>query len=130
MTLPEFLAKHHLSAIDLLKVDIEGAELGLFFSLPDKVYEGIGQITVEFHDFMFPSTAPDVRRAVETIQSKGFRAMKCSRTNIDWLFLNKRRPYGKLLPYLKMACLDRPAMAIGRNIGRAMGFNHPDTKRF
>lgn len=40
------------SRIDLLKLDIEGSELEVLENLPPAMLEEIGQMTVEFHDFV------------------------------------------------------------------------------
>ena len=49
--------------IDLLKLDIEGAEFELLVQTPSHVLRKIKQITVEFHDFL-AGFAPLLRRSV------------------------------------------------------------------
>ena len=61
----EFLAQHGLKSVDLLKLDIEGAELELLSALTSP--SNIAQITVEFHDFMFPETHPQVTRTIGSV---------------------------------------------------------------
>ncbi|WP_366930871.1 FkbM family methyltransferase [Microcoleus sp. bin38.metabat.b11b12b14.051] len=46
MTLDTFLNKHKIESIDLLKVDIEGAEEALFNSTSDATLCNIKQITI------------------------------------------------------------------------------------
>ena len=50
-TLDALAKAHGLERIDVLKLDVEGAELEVLESLGDRL-DTIGQITVEFHDFL------------------------------------------------------------------------------
>ncbi|NWF61053.1 MAG: FkbM family methyltransferase [Fischerella sp.] len=90
ISLETFMQNQHLQSIDLLKVDIEGAEIELFQSLSDASICKIKQITVEFHDFVFP-----IAREVEIIKNRlknlGFYCIVFSRKNNgDVLFLNRK----------------------------------------
>ncbi len=79
--------------IDLLKMDIEGAEVAVIRSLSRELLETIGQITVEFHsDPMFGfSLAREVEESLAHIEKRGFVAMDFSEgTRRDVLFLNRR----------------------------------------
>jgi len=49
---PALLKRASIQKVDLLKVDVEGAEWDFFDSLTDPDLLSIGQITVEFHDFV------------------------------------------------------------------------------
>lgn len=85
----DFIDKYKLSKIDLLKIDIEGAEVDLFNSTSDDILRNIKQITVEFHDFIF-----DIEKEVKQIQKRlvslGFMQVKFTITNNeDVLFINK-----------------------------------------
>jgi hypothetical protein len=46
-------------------MDIEGAEIEVIDSLDDDLIEGVGQWTIEFHDFMGLTSVSDVERCVE-----------------------------------------------------------------
>jgi FkbM family methyltransferase len=92
LTVGSLMKRCGLDRIQLLKLDIEGAEFELLTSLPDPVLAAIDQITVEFHDFL-----PDFRgrRLYENVRShlrqRGF--LVCSmafRTHGDVLLLNRR----------------------------------------
>jgi FkbM family methyltransferase len=52
VTLKDFLKKNKIDKVNLLKVDIEGAEINLFNSLDKDILSNIDQITIEFHDFI------------------------------------------------------------------------------
>ncbi|MEO7667742.1 MAG: class I SAM-dependent methyltransferase [Polyangia bacterium] len=92
-TLPDLMRTADISRIDLLKVDIEGAEFELFDSLEDAFLREIGQITVEFHDFIASlSCGPDVTRVKERLGRLGFACIVFSaENNGDVLFVNRTR---------------------------------------
>ncbi len=56
-TLPDLIDEANLQRIDLLKVDIEGAECKMLTGLSSSMLRNISQITVEFHDFCGLNTA-------------------------------------------------------------------------
>jgi FkbM family methyltransferase len=90
--LGEFLARELGNRnIDLVKMDIEGAEIEVIASLDDEFIRRVGQWTIEFHDFMGMSSAADVERCVERIAGLGFRELFWSknRNNADVLLVNK-----------------------------------------
>ncbi|NET07880.1 MAG: FkbM family methyltransferase [Symploca sp. SIO2B6] len=93
VTIESFMDRNNIECIDLLKVDIEGAEIDLFNSMSDKTLKSIKQITVEFHDFKF-----QISREVEAIKAKlkslGFACIVFSMTtNGDVLFINLNKSY-------------------------------------
>ena len=66
--------------IDVLKVDVEGAEYEILFSGSDEVFKRIDQITLEFHDFLgLPHRYPDL---VAFLKDKGYTVTHCS----SWLY--------------------------------------------
>lgn len=89
VTLEEFLSRFHLSYVDLLKVDIEGAEIGLFRGANDDTIKKIKQITIEFHDFLFPEMRSEVEEVIKKIENLGFWRINFSLDNTDVLFLNR-----------------------------------------
>ena len=77
--------------VDLLKMDIEGAEIAAFDNLSDADLQRIGQITVEFHDFCGAASVSDVKRIIQRLKRCGFYAFKFSFfTRGDMLFVNSR----------------------------------------
>ncbi len=52
ITLETFLNNQKIELVDLLKIDIEGAEEAVFNSTRDATLCNVKQITIEFHDFM------------------------------------------------------------------------------
>lgn len=89
--LERLLERHSLKHVDVLKVDIEGAETEMLLRAPAEVLKSITQITVEFHDFLDPSLGPQVAAAHDRMRQLGFWAIRFSRGNEDVLFVNTAR---------------------------------------
>ena len=79
-----------LKEIDLLKVDIEGAEIELFDNIKCEDLTCVKQLTIEFHDSVaIPNVSTeDVERIIEKIVSMGFYGIAMGKKNYDWLFFN------------------------------------------
>ncbi|MGB6157013.1 MAG: FkbM family methyltransferase [Acidobacteriaceae bacterium] len=90
VTLGEFLRRAKVDHVDLLKLDIEGAEIDMFNSAHDRDLQSAVQITAEFHDFIYPELAPAVARIRERMSDIGFWVLPFSLDNTDVLFLNKQ----------------------------------------
>jgi hypothetical protein len=88
-----------------MKVDIEGAEFGMFDATPDAQLDRIDQMTVEFHDFLDPSLGAHVEAIDTRLGRLGFqriRTKSLSRRNLDVIYLNRRRS----LPLLALAWIN------------------------
>lgn len=90
-SLASLMAKLHLERVDLLKLDIEGAEFEVIESTPPEVWRQVGQITVEFHDFQPRFAGRNLfERAKDRLEKIGFIcAVMSFRTHGDVLFLNR-----------------------------------------
>jgi len=80
--------------IDLMKVDIEGAEFGMFDTTPDAELDRIDQMTVEFHDFLDPSRLAHVEAIHARLRRLGFQRIRTKslrRRNLDVIYLHRRR---------------------------------------
>lgn len=78
--------------IDLLKVDIEGAEIEMLSTADPTRLRAIGQITVEFHgDSVFGfGLGREVDQAIQRLQGLGFIGVNFSRPlRTDVLFVNR-----------------------------------------
>ena len=90
LSLVDLLARHEIPRIDLLKVDIEGAEVEVFNSCPDELLQNILQITVEFHDFNDVIPKVEADQIAHRLQSIGFEMIKMwMRSHGDTLFVNR-----------------------------------------
>jgi FkbM family methyltransferase len=91
-TLASIFAEIGQRRVDVLKMDIEGAEVEVLESLPKPLLQTIGQITVEFHSaevFGFNIRA-GVERVIRSLETNGFLWLdfSCgSRSNV--LFINR-----------------------------------------
>ncbi|MHB8319640.1 MAG: FkbM family methyltransferase [Acidimicrobiales bacterium] len=104
VTLTSFLDRHAVSAVDLLKIDIEGAEFDVLASVNDSDMMRIRQLTIEFHDFLDPRLLPRVRAADRRLRQLGFRRMKFSHsTNGDVLYVH---------PAITLSIADRLAILV------------------
>jgi FkbM family methyltransferase len=88
--LGQFLQAERIDAVQLLKMDIEGAELGIFETEP-AVLERAEQISAEFHAFRFPDHRPRVEGILQAMARRGFFVMDFSLCLMDVLFINTRR---------------------------------------
>jgi FkbM family methyltransferase len=107
--------------IEVLKLDIEGAELEVIDSLADELISRIGQITIEFHDFLGYHSKEEVERRVARIARLGFRELfwSKSRNTGDVLLVNAER-LGPVRHVFEQS-LVRPVRAAGRALNRAVG---------
>lgn len=116
-TLDDVIIENELEQINLLKVDIEGAELPMIRSLSDSTLKKIDQITIEFHDFTGAISKEDVSRTVQRLESAGFRSIKFSMSNKDWLFYRPDRCEIGLPQHLVTKFILRNIYAVTRKLG-------------
>ena len=92
ISIPTLLSTHGISRIDLLKMDIEGAEIDVIKGMSDSLLTNIQQITVEFHDFIPEmNVEQEVLQTISRLKSLDFACIVFSRkTHFDVLFLNKQ----------------------------------------
>jgi len=93
ISLATLMQRLGITEIDILKLDIEGAEFDLIASTPDQILQRINQITVEFHDFKPAFRGRGLfEKARARLQSMGFDCCNMAfRTHGDVLFLNRAR---------------------------------------
>ena len=75
----------NVERIDVLKLDIEGAEYEVLESVSHAALDRVGQLIVEFHDHCVPECTPGRTRAIiDRLRSAGFRVFGWD--GIDFLF--------------------------------------------
>jgi FkbM family methyltransferase len=62
-----------IKKIDLLKIDIEGAEWGLLETFGKDEYERIKSITIEFHDFIDARFQTQTLNCIERLKLLGYK---------------------------------------------------------
>jgi FkbM family methyltransferase len=91
ITLPGLLDRHGLDRVDLVKVDIEGAEHAMLDATPPAALQRVDQFTIEFHDFLDPRLGDAVQRTRRHLRAAGFADFSLSGDNSDVLFVNHAR---------------------------------------
>lgn len=93
ISLATLMQRLGITKIDILKLDIEGAEFDLIAATPNEILQRISQITVEFHDFKPVFRNRELfENARARLESMGFDCCNMAfRTHGDVLFLNRAR---------------------------------------
>ena len=96
--LEQFCQANSILNIDMLKLDIEGAEIGVLASLSKEFLENIGQITVEFHDFIQKDQVPHIKVAISKLKKYGFFCIIFSHHDYaDVLCINMKKHHVSLV---------------------------------
>lgn len=105
---------------DLVKLDIEGAEIEVLDAAPDDLLRSINQLSVEFHDFQ--PGAPrgtGIERIKRRLESLGFEILALSRPfghHADTLFLNRRASHQPLAARVQRLALRRLTLPLRRAV--------------
>ncbi|EKD28333.1 MAG: hypothetical protein ACD_79C00336G0004 [uncultured bacterium] len=93
ITLKKLLSEINIKKIDILKIDIEGAEKILFDNLTDAEILDNDQITIEFHDSVtYPNiSGEEVGLIISRLRKLGLKGFSVDYRNYDWLFVNSFR---------------------------------------
>ena len=117
----DILEKFSLDSCDLLKIDIEGAEIEFLDAMTDEQLRNIAQIAVEFHSFMNYYEPEVSRRVIERIKRAGFYDLRpYRRRDVDVLLINKKRCPGAWWDQLKVMFFVRPLLSIFWNLFRVL----------
>lgn len=119
ITLDKFLADNRIEQVDLLKVDIEGAEIELFKSVSDESLQKIKQIAVEFHDFLdYFNLKQDIKSIKKRMKSLGFYCIVFSFfSHADVLLINAETSGISYGEYFYLNYVDKYLRGIHRGIG-------------
>lgn len=95
-----------VAEIDVLKIDIEGAEIEALDAAPDDLLRAITQITVEFHEFNGLVRRAEVERIRRRLGRLGFDCFRFPRRQyVDTLFLNRARTRARLTDRIRWRAL-------------------------
>jgi FkbM family methyltransferase len=83
ITLTALLELAGCERVDLLKVDIEGSEWDVLGGLTPSDAEKIGQISVEFHDFIDPQRRPRTELCIAHLKDLGYRVLCRSTDRVE-----------------------------------------------
>jgi FkbM family methyltransferase len=122
-TLPDLLAHIGWDTVDLVKMDVEGAELDVLESAPSEVLVRCGQITIEFHDFWYPALQARTEACCRRMRSLGFWECRFTPNTKDVLFVNPTRVPLSGLERAYIRVVRRNIMGAGRAlrlVGRAV----------
>jgi len=90
ITLRALLAQLNIESVDLLKMDIEGAEIDVLNECPDDLLCRVKQITVEFHDFNGLISRESAVGVIDRLHQLGFHVFPMwMRSHGDTLFVNR-----------------------------------------
>ena len=118
-TLGHLIDELKLEKVDLLKVDIEGAEIAMFDAAADSTLKRVQQISVEFHDFMDPRQLDDVKRQIHRFKRLGFDcAIMTYRGHGDVWIVNRRAVGIGSLTFIYFKTVIKYARGIRRLISR------------
>jgi hypothetical protein len=88
--LEELIADLGLNSVDLLKCDIEGAEIDVLDACSDEFFKKIAQITVEFHDARGLTPRSEVKRIIRRLRGLRFFPVRMSgKSYLDTFFINR-----------------------------------------
>ncbi|WP_238947934.1 FkbM family methyltransferase [Caldimonas brevitalea] len=84
-----FMEQAGIDHVDLLKCDIEGAEVAMLEAASDDELRRIGQVTIEFHDFLDANQREPVATITRRLEHLGFWHIDLSKNRMDVLFINQ-----------------------------------------
>lgn len=94
-SLPSVMQQFGLTKIDVLKMDIEGAEYAVIQQAIDsRVIEAVDQLLVEFHHFLPGITCQQTVQVIESLKACGFDIAWIGRTNHEYLFVRRAATLG------------------------------------
>jgi FkbM family methyltransferase len=73
-TLEHILTDNHIDTVDLLKIDIEGAEYDVLLNTPPHIFKKIKRIALEYHDNL--NHEHTIKQLVDFLHAQGFKTKK------------------------------------------------------
>jgi FkbM family methyltransferase len=88
LTLSSMLDRLRCGHVDILKLDVEGAEFGVLLTSDDATLLRCRQITIEYHDFLGWGTAQQVSEIEDRLKNLGYCPFRfVSHGNMDVLYI-------------------------------------------
>lgn len=106
-SLASLLDEFDATRVELLKLDVEGAEYEALLGAPQELLARFKQISVEFHPFNArrPADLARIRAVIGRMRELGFEGVRCSLRGFgDYLFVNSLYPAsvnGALFPFAR-----------------------------
>jgi FkbM family methyltransferase len=76
ITIEEALKEYGLDYVDLVKIDIEGAEFEIMEKLPENMFDKIGSFLIEYHDINFTDGTAKVESLEKKLKSNNYSIYK------------------------------------------------------
>ncbi len=118
-TLPSLLQEIGWDRVDLIKMDIEGAEVEVLDSLGQDLLDRVAQITVEFHgDPLFGfGLGPQVEQCLQRLAGAGFLVVDLKfPSRMDVLLVNTKHVRVPLTDRLKWRLMYNPPRVLDRTL--------------
>lgn len=120
--LDDLLNRAGLKSVDVIKFDIEGAEIEVLDATSDDLLRSVGQLTIEFHDFLGLTPVATVKRLVDRLDGLGFYPIRMWREAWgDTLFINRRLATASGLKLAWSRYVTRNWWGFTRVVRRAVG---------
>ena len=87
LTIDEIIKNNNIGQIDLLKMDIEGAEFDIFDNISEETMSKINSLLIEYHDFYFPDGSHKVDNLVAQLEDFGYEVIKPY--GVKYVFANR-----------------------------------------
>jgi FkbM family methyltransferase len=89
ITLEESLNLIGEDKVDLVKMDIEGAEFDIIDNLDSKTADRISSFLIEYHDFYFQEGIAKVQKMENKLKSMGYKIYRCPIPAVKYVFAKK-----------------------------------------
>ena len=111
-----------LTDVDLVKIDIEGAEIEAIDAITDEQLQAIGQMTIEFHDEFGYYSCDQSRRIIARLNRLGFVDLRPEpASTVDVLLVNRYQCPGARGEWLRVLLLTRPLIWLFFLLRRHLG---------
>lgn len=90
ITLEDAINLSNEKKIDLVKIDIEGAEFDIIKNTPKEVFDRIDSFIIEYHDFLFMEGPAKLFSMEKKLKDLGYNVIKPDVPNIRYIFATKK----------------------------------------